>query len=508
MSKDFMCWTEKYKPKTKYDIIGNKQQIYDIIDWLNNYNTNKKKRLLVPHKRKKNNNVLIDSDEIESDNNSSLITKNLCKKQRSDDQCSSMIIIGDHGVGKSSTISTILSDLKYNVKLFNFNTLGSNKDIDAMIESLIKSINIFDKILGNGCKKPVLIIDNLESVSSQVEKNFILSLFKYNDDNWDFPIIFVSDGKHSKITSILKTNTKIIYFKQPSTDSLKKLLGIVAVKEDIKFVDEEAVDFLLNNIQKDFRRLLLVLQDLKSNYTDSLSVEDIENYINISKKKDLNLDIFSSTSELITNYKNISDCLRLYESEKVIIPLMMQQNYIKILNDNKQNKSIYNTTERIAKVISKGDLIENYIYSDQNWDMPQVHGILTCAIPSYILTTSNSFTNIEWLKRKLDFPDDLNRTSIRRINKRNIVNSNNCIKNMNIEDFIKANKLIRNLIYDDKIQDCVNIFEGYSAEIKNIESILKIDKTDDQTTDEPKKILSGLIKKKITYMLDKINNKV
>ena len=507
-----ILWADKHKPQTISNILGNKSQIYQITEWLKNYEKNKQSFLSNPKKRKKNA-VKFDIEPIEpidpNDPDAEIelepIYTKSSKKKRADDQCSSLLLIGDHGVGKTLTATTILNELKYTTHTFNFNKLISNKNINETVENLTKASNILNKITGSIIEKPAVIIDGLEAINSPVEKNFISTLFKHNDENWYFPIIFITNGKHSKILSTLKENAKTIYFYVPHNDSLRKLLLEVSAKENFSF-EEKTIPLILQHAQNDYRRLLFILQDLSNSHPPTNSIytlQQIQDYCEISKRKDRDLSIFAATAELIANYQNIDECLRLYEGEKVIIPLMVQQNYIKVILSSSNNtlSQTHTLITRIAKVFAKGDLIENYIYSDQNWDMQQVHGILTCAIPSYLLTTSKLNENVELLKRKLDFPDDLNRTSIKRINKRNVINSNNCIQNMSIADFIKANKLIRKLVADNRIQECATLFSGYPTRIENIESILKIDKISDQKSEDPKKILSSAAKKQLTALL-------
>ena len=60
---------------------------------------------------------------------------------------------------------------------------------------------------------------------------------------------------------------------------------------------------------------------------------------------------------------------------------------------------------------------------------------------------------------KLDFPMDLNRTSIQKINKKNILNANKCLSTMNIHDYIYINQIVnmhrkktrRNLFKDNSL---------------------------------------------------------
>ncbi|AYV82145.1 MAG: replication factor C large subunit, partial [Homavirus sp.] len=77
---------------------------------------------------------------------------------------------------------------------------------------------------------------------------------------------------------------------------------------------------------------------------------------------------------------------------------------------------------------------------------------------------------------KLKFTTDLNKTSIKKINKKNINNTNKCFKDMNIFDYIYINKIIRKLIENGNIKECVEILKEYDIKLEHIESLLKIDK--------------------------------
>ena len=36
--------------------------------------------------------------------------------------------------------------------------------------------------------------------------------------------------------------------------------------------------------------------------------------------------------------------------------------------------------------------MENYIYGEQNWDLLELHGIISCCIPSYLI---NKYSNVK-----------------------------------------------------------------------------------------------------------------
>jgi len=197
------------------------------------------------------------------------------------------------------------------------------------------------------------------------------------------------------------------------------------------------------HIQFDYRRLLYVLHDLHENYLKNILTEkDIDEYCDTSKTKDTYIEIHKSSAELILKYKNMGDCFRLYSGEKVIIPLMIHQNYPKCITDYQNDvKDETLLLAEISNLFSVGDIIENYIYSEQIWNLQDVHGYYTCIAPAYKLSNINIRTNPENLKKKLDFPYDLNKTSIRKINKKNIINANMCLvgmEKMNVQVYIKV----------------------------------------------------------------------
>lgn len=496
--KESLSFIEKYIPKTVSNIVGNKTQIYQIKNWLETYNSNREKFFKDPKKRKKIKTILIEDDKGEDDVQDSSNTKKLVNAGNH----SCLLIVGDHGVGKTCTVSAILNQLEYCQQSINLTKVGANKNknIAENVDKILNKNNIVDHLTKNKQEKFAIIVDELESANSPVEKNFILTLLKKNEETWKCPIIFISNGKHSRVTTVLKKNSNIVQFFQPSNENLMKLLIKVCHSEKMHLRDEKIANMIIDHCQKDYRRLLSILQDLQINYGEkSLTDEDVEEYCKLSKKKDTDVHIYKAASEMILNYQSIDECLRLYEGEKVIIPLVMHQNYIKCINNHKTdgNKS-FDLASEIANSMAQGDVMENYIYSDQNWDMQEAHGFLTCVNPSFKLSSEKLNANSEYLSQSLNFPIDLNRTSIKRINHRNVVNSNMCLKNLEIKDFIYANRLIRRLLQDDKLEDCANLFDKYGAKVENIESVLKIDKIN-----ETKTVIPTQIKKKLTQLLSK-----
>ena len=125
----------------------------------------------------------------------------------------------------------------------------------------------------------------------------------------------------------------------------------------------------------------------------------------------------------------------------------------------------------------KNPFNQNFIGLIRNlWDLLEIHGYKSCAIPSYYI---NKYRNNN-TSNKICFAIDLNRTSVKKMNKKNInktnesinKNSNENIRNKSIDEFIYMGEII-NKINDNKTSKN----EETSNYVNNIIKINKLKNT-------------------------------
>jgi replication factor C subunit 1 len=452
-------WTDKYKPSKVSDLTTNSKAVKSVYSWLLNYNKVRKTALKAIHLKK--------------------IKKKGVKKGRGVPYKSCMIVTGNHGIGKTTTVNITLTELGYTIINLDISLLKSSPNIEDVLTKLLRQTNILKLLDENSINKYAIVVDELEGVTASAEKTNLISLQKLNDQNWYCPIIFISNNQHNKLLSDLKKASIEIKMWPPFDSEMEKILKKIIKNEKIKIRHKSVVNKIIRHSQYDIRRLIYTLQDIKNAYNSELILPDIiDDYCSMSSKKDVDIDLYKATSQMIYDYNTVDDCLRLFETEKVLLPLMIQQNYANcIIANQKSDKKRHTVVKKIAELLSHGDVIENYIYGDQNWDMEEIHGFYTCAATSYYLSEGMSKTK-EYVKPKLIFATDLNKTSIKRINKKNIINTDKCFDSMNIEDYIYINKLVRHFIRENNIPECVKLMKNYGIKLENIESLLKIDKID------------------------------
>lgn len=461
-------WTTKYKPINIKQIVGNQKAVKSIHFWLSNFFINRKKvmeNLKFNEGKKKKDKRKVDYD----DSNETSYGKNPKKKNG---PYSCLLLSGNHGVGKSCSVYAIINDLGFEIKTIDFTKIQKFKNINELVNKITKPTDIISIIENKRQKKMVLVIDEVESISSKNEVSCIMGLIESNEQYWHYPIIFISNNQHNKVINEIKKKSLEVKMWEPFPSTMKILLNRIAKKENIMIKDEKVKDNIVEHSQRDFRRLVNILQDIKYIYNEKIiDVKIFTEYCNSSKRKDIDYDLFKASKSIIHNYSNIDQILRYYEIDKVNLPLMMQDNYIKTLN--KYSNNDVNLAENITRSLSKGDIIENYIYGNQNWNIHEVHGYYSCIKPSFMLKEYIDSQNRE---HDISFPTDLNRTSIKRINKKNILKINEYFDNMNIYDYVYINHLVRKLISDNNIDECVRLFKSYDLTLDNIDKLLKIDK--------------------------------
>jgi hypothetical protein len=179
---------------------------------------------------------------------------------------------------------------------------------------------------------------------------------------------------------------------------------------------------------------------------------------------------------------------------------MIHENYLKkILNKTKDSwPNIIGNIVKISDSLSRGDNIETSIYTDQNWYLQNIHGFYTCLNTSYWInkkTSNNSNYKIE--PENIKFSSDLNKTSLKNINRKNIINLSKIVNNKTNVEILMLNKICNHLIQNNKEDELIKILNGYNKDItiKEVELCLKIDKTTEFNT------LASKDKKRITKQM-------
>lgn len=445
-------WHEKYKPASIKELVCNNDSVKILCEWLNDYDMMKNNL----NKNKKSSKKHNCEPEFRSDD------KNF-KKNKKNNYKPNLLICGNHGIGKTSALDIVTK--KYNYDVLDINVFLKNNLKGKNMNSIFCGNNIINMI-DDVKQKKILIIDDVDSLSSVTDKTSILTLIKSNEAQFCFPIIFVSNSQHSKFLSEIKKKSNIVRFKTPSYTELRCIIENITKCENM-VINEMLLDKIIENSQYDIRKLISILHDIKTIFGKNITDEQIDYYFETIGKKDIDVELYTATNNLLFNYKNISDCYTYYDKEKVLLPLMLLQNYINVINIGKNIDKIC----EISECFSIGDVIENNIYGDQIWDIQDIHGLYCCVLQSYLLRKIKD----KLKNQKITFTIDLNKTSIKNINKKNITGICKYYNNTDIFDILRICEIVKKIIHYP-LNEFENIIVKNKMKFDIIDTILKIDK--------------------------------
>jgi hypothetical protein len=439
---------QKYECDKLENIVGCKKVIYSIKEWLDEYYDSKK--FLLAHdllkkssKGRKKKLVGITDNEI------------LLSKQKGN-----LLVVGAHGTGKTLITNLILKEKGY--KIYYFNKFDNKSNID---------IKLLEKLVQNN-KKVALIIDDLESIIILNDRKSTLNIIADNNFKRALPVIILTNNQHNKQLNDIKKYSNEIKIYPPFTNEIITWLTKICIKESIKFEYGMMSEFV-GHCQNDLRKILIQLDNLKLFFKNkTITKNDIEKFKETMKDKNLDIILYKGTEDIMKNFKSIEQCMDLYDGERVLIPLMIHENYHKFIEEDK-----YST---VMDIISIADIVDNFIHSEQIWRLSDARGILSTVIPSYLinkyqikeninakLTFAGSGSN-EGKDDSLVFATDLNRTSVKKMNSKNTkkineeINKNKKTRNKSIDEFI---------FMGDIINFNPNLNIDYSSDILKINKI-------------------------------------
>ena len=346
---------------------------------------------------------------------------------------SSILIIGNHGVGKKTLINIICNELKYDIiKISNFN---------------IKDYNFNDiinkrRILNNN--NYIILFDNIDNLTTS-DKKLITNLNNKNIKNKMFPIIYFSII-HNKYLSDIKKISDQYNIYNPSNSELYVYIENIINKEKYDIKNKDNIDLIIDYGLGDYRKINTILNIMINN-----NIDDFIDFFKIICKKDNHLDLYKATKELL--YSNISyeEKIKIYNEDKVLLPLMVYQNIPNVLNNNFM-KNINEIIEAYES-ISYSDLINTSMFLYQNWELQEVYGHFSC------IDSINKIDKINKEKnKKIEYTIDLNKLSQKNVNKNTLRVILNKL-NIEFEDIKYLYQILKTSNLNSKYKTYINKFK-------------------------------------------------
>lgn len=395
------------------------------------------------------------------------------------DPGATVVVTGPSSCGKTTFVELVLqTSLGFAIRKYDSITHRNDRLLDHMRNLNRNSVVERLRTLGGSSVPPTptaLLIDNLDTISLSSEKNIIDAIISTNTSHRLFPLVLIMNTNR-KLLDDMKGITKIITLEPLTCDQLTQVLQQVCEKERVVFENKECVADLVAFVQGDIRLLLTVLQDIHMCFSHKEVTREVLHHFleNNTKTKNLDRHLFDSLKSMLMHNGQVAPTLAVYNTDKVLLPLLLQENFHKDIQNRCMDAD--STAMRVSEYVSQGDIIETYIYTDQNWYLQDMHCFTSCTAPLNIMSRDRRYVCDTEVAYPLTFSSELNKTSLKNINRKNI-NMLCSSSNIHTDDLHHVSSLFNELIKSGKFDTARDIAMTYSEDpVKFIETVIKINK--------------------------------
>ena len=241
-----MDWTEKYRPQTLDDVIGNPGAVNTLRQWAESWNSG------IPSMR-------------------------------------AVVLIGTPGVGKTTSAEALARDMGWSIVEMN----ASDQRTGQMIEDIAIRGSKFNTFSDDGSyldtgkgQRKLIVLDEADNFFGNADRGAIPVITKLIKETMQPVILIVNDYYElTRKCSAAKTNTVQITFQKPKVVSMVKALNKIAANEGIT-VDPDAMTMIAEKANGDMRAAVRNLEALSLGI-DHVTLEMAEGISARDKRNDM-----------------------------------------------------------------------------------------------------------------------------------------------------------------------------------------------------------------------------
>lgn len=347
-------WTNKYNPKSIQEIIGNQANVKKITQWLQDWHDV---------------NILGNKKDFHGTYN---------RFRNENPNCKAMLISGDPGIGKTSTVRLL-------AKLLDFKPFELNASDQRNKKIILNKVGyLMDNTTLEGTKdekinqKNLIVMDEIDGIAGNEDRGGIAALIQIIKET-KTPIICICNDRQSQKLKSLANYCYDIRFSKPDKRQMTKRLMEICAMEGIK-AEEAAIENLCEVVGNDIRQSLNFIQ-FWSRKSKQLKICDMTNTFNKYNKDNIvMINHFEGVTKLLTRQSfsmmNFRDKLNMFFLDYDLVPLLVQENYLGCYKEKSISslQKIYKSADHI----SFSDILDKKIRSQNNWNLLQDKGIHSC----------------------------------------------------------------------------------------------------------------------------------
>lgn len=258
-------WTDKYKPTKINDIVGNSNNIKQLKEWLENWES---LHLHLSSENQSNSTTPSKDDK----------SKKTPAKRRNDSR-KAVLISGPPGIGKTTTATIIGKELGYEIFEMNASDTRNKTAIEDQLKEAINGNCVISFTVKNNHNR-LVIMDEVDGMSSG-DRGGMNELIK-QIDKCKCPIICICNDRQNTNIRTLANHCKDLQFMKPPLISIRNRMMNIAKGEGLT-IDINAMDTIIESSNYDIRQILNNMQMLRKTQL-SVNKTYISNHVNNTSK--------------------------------------------------------------------------------------------------------------------------------------------------------------------------------------------------------------------------------
>ncbi len=388
-----------------------------------------------------------------------------------------LIIHGNSGIGKTTLAHLILERNNYYIINLDYDTLTDKNKIKIALDQYLNS-NTLDKMMFKSKTKKGLLFDDIDCVADKSVSKEIFKIIKkkMKANKITLPIIFVCDDV--KKLKDISSQCLVLKLYLPKKNALFKY-GKKIINNEKLYIDDISLNYLVKYSQNDFRKLanmLYYIQLTIKSTKKEITIENVKPILeNILSKNKIH-NIYEITNITLNNYSNVSNMINLCETDKTLSGLMMHENYIlNVINNRKgDNKKKLSYLQKISEHLSIGDIFRtNVIINKIGWHLDKYSIFQENVYPSFIM--NKKLKKYAYIKdTTINFTKMLSNNT-QTYNNYKIIYSNRLFKVLDYNSFIVIKMILEGLFTEEGNKEFIfGLIYKYNIDFNVIDKLIHL----------------------------------
>lgn len=273
------------------------------------------------------------------------------------------LLSGPPGVGKTTMAHIVARELGMEVVEFNASDARSKGDLSSRVSDCINTCSLTADMR---VSRRVVIMDEVDGMAA--DRGGIAELTRIIR-NASTPIVCICNDRHHPKIRALAQQCMDLRFRRLESRQIIPRIRYILSKEN-KNLSDAALNEIIQTSHGDMRYVLNTVQSFTARKT--ASHKQIQELVRKGSLK----NIFELSTEMF-HKKRIAEKIEIYFEDYSFVPLMVQENYLKM--------GFRNTAEihGSADAISLGDIVETHIRgANQLWVLAPTHAFLGAVLPT------------------------------------------------------------------------------------------------------------------------------